>query len=149
MPRKTKKELGQIDKRRLPKDKLPDEERSRTYTFRLDPKTDGWLIDMIEYHQSQGMNLRRLFTSMAAAVEGRDVPVSATQSMQADEFRAMMQEFRDLIDRVADGKLYADDAPKDKKGRRKAKEIEMPDALQSAFSMYMGGGITSQNGDDD
>lgn len=130
--------------KRNPNEKLPPEQKSRTYSIRLDPKNldDVWVIDAIEFYANQEIDLKTLFKDLLAKAEGK--PIGSVK-VKARDIADMISTIRELKNMLESGAIQtgtaADEQPKTR--RRKGKEIEYNDTMLNTFDKFVNRGFSA------
>lgn len=133
---------------RNPRDKLPKEEKSRTYSLRLDPKNpdDAWVIDAIEFYRGQGVDFKTLFKDLLANAEGRPVGNSEVK-IKAKDIAEMMRAIRDMKEMLESGNFTAGGETSGKRKSRgsKTKDIEYTDSMRNTFEKFVSRGFSADD----
>jgi hypothetical protein len=135
---------------RTPREKLPPEQKSRTYSIRLDPKNidDAWVIDAIEFYAKQEVDLKTLFKELLAGAEGK--PVGDVR-IKARDIADMIRTIRELKEMLEGGAVTVGGtgAGKPKARRAKQKEIEYSDTMRSTFDKFVNRGFSAADFEDE
>lgn len=137
---------------RTPREKLPKEQKSKPFSFRLDPKNvdDAWVIDAIDFYAKQGIDLKTLFKDLLANAEGK--PVGSVK-VKARDIADMIHTIRELREMLESGQFTVGSANegKSKTRRAKQKEIEYTDSMRSTFDKFVNRGFSADEleGDDE
>lgn len=128
-----------------PRDKKPDDEKSKLVQFRLHPDNvdEAWALERIDHYRDNGLSLRSLFVEALAAYEGRRMPVRSVDVTGSD-----VLEIKDIVQYIAE-KLDSGEWSQGRPAKRKTREreVNLPDAVRSTLDRYIGGGLTDEDED--
>lgn len=131
--------------RRNPHEKLPPEQKSRTYSIRLDPKNidDIWVIDAIEqYIKREESDIKTMFKDLLALYDGNPIE---HLTVNARDVADMITTIRELKEMLESGVLMSSDSGGGgrAKSRRKPKEIEYSETMQNTFDKFVNRGFSA------
>lgn len=136
--------------RRNPNEKLTPEQKSRTYSIRLDPKNidDIWVIDAIEFYANQDIDLKTLFKDLLMQAEGKPI---GSVNVKARDIADMISTIRELKNMLENGVIQTGATPdaQPKTRQRKTKEIEYNDTMLNTFDKFVNRGFSADDFDDE
>lgn len=126
---------------RTPREKKPDDEKSKLVQFRLHPDNveEAWAMERITHYRKNGMSLRQLFVDALAAYEDLHLPVRTIDVAGSD-----VLEIKDLLQYIAEKLANGEWVQGETKKRKtmKHRNIDLPDAVRNTIDRYIGGGLT-------